>query len=125
MLLAAKDTFLTEGELRQFCDCTILGTDALQAVQALHRLGFPYAGKFNLSFVELQEQVERGNYPMVFVSLLPLDGLKEVHALVVIEIEQSIVHVLDPLQGERQLPQLSFTTAWGMMRNVTLLLNHE
>jgi hypothetical protein len=35
-----------------------------------------------------------------------------------------ILTVYDPLDGERGLPQATFLTAWAMMHNLTLLIQH-
>jgi hypothetical protein len=40
---------MSEAELRQKCDCTILGTNAFQAVDAIRQLGFPNATSFQLT----------------------------------------------------------------------------
>ena len=54
--------------------------------------------------------------------MLPLDGYKGGHAFVVIEAAQDSVTVYDPLHGERILPRTTFTTAWAMMHNLTILI---
>lgn len=60
--------------------------------------------------------------PIVFVNLLPIDGINDPHAIVVTAIDEDEVQVSDPLQGERLLPRSTFDTAWAMMRNLTILV---
>lgn len=60
---------------------------------------------------ELATFVEGSNYPIVFVSLKPIDGVKDTHALVVIVIDEQDVTVYDPLRGERSLSKKTFSAA--------------
>jgi ABC-type bacteriocin/lantibiotic exporter with double-glycine peptidase domain len=43
MVLAGLGVDRAEAVLRQMCDCTMLGTDALNVVDAARQLGFPLA----------------------------------------------------------------------------------
>ena len=45
MVLAAKGYAVSESVLRERCDCTFLGTDALTAVDALRAMGFSNSSK--------------------------------------------------------------------------------
>jgi predicted double-glycine peptidase len=42
--------------------------------------------------------------------------------LVVVGIDQTDVSVYDPLHGERQLPRATFTSAWAILHNLTILI---
>jgi len=64
---------VSEAELRALCDCTPFGTEALKAVDAVRKLGFPKTAKWTLSVDELKTQVNSGFYPIVFINLLPID----------------------------------------------------
>ena len=76
---------LSESELRTRCDCTPLyGTDALMAVDAIRALGFPGTAKYTLWFDELKTLVIDGHYPIACVDLNPIDGVDDIHAMVVI-----------------------------------------
>jgi ABC-type bacteriocin/lantibiotic exporter with double-glycine peptidase domain len=122
MVLASFGRELSEAALRVLCDCTPLGTEALNAVDAVRQLGFPDTGKHTLSLDELAVQVRRGLFPIVFVNTLPIDGITDSHALVVIRIDQTDIAVYDPLHGERHLPCTTFASAWAMMHNLTILI---
>lgn len=45
MVLLTMGTDISEAELRERCDCTIFGTTALLAVDALRALGFTHSRK--------------------------------------------------------------------------------
>jgi hypothetical protein len=81
MVLSSFDLNLSEAELRERCDCTPFGTEALKAVDAMRELGFPDTIKCTLSWEELVNQLDADFYPIVFVNLLPIDGIREAHAL--------------------------------------------
>jgi ABC-type bacteriocin/lantibiotic exporter with double-glycine peptidase domain len=122
MVLAAKGCVLSETELRERCDCTFLGTEALKALDALKLMGFSNSRKRTLRIAELIVELNSGLYPIVFVNLLPIDGVNDAHAMVIIEVDDNEVQVCDPLQGERLLPRSTFDTAWAMMRNLAILV---
>jgi len=113
MVLSAFSFEITEAELRKACDCTIFGTDALKAVDAARSLGFEGTKKHTLSIEQLVEVIDSGSYPIVFVSMLPLDGIRETHSFVVIEANQREILVYDPAKGERTL-SASFHCRLGM-----------
>ncbi len=113
---------ISEAELRDLCDCTPFGTEALKAVDAVRRLGFPKTAKWTLSIDELATQVNAGFYPIVFINLLPIDGIQVGHAVVVIALDLANALVYDSLQGERILPRSTFDSAWAMMHNLSILV---
>jgi ABC-type bacteriocin/lantibiotic exporter with double-glycine peptidase domain len=122
MVLAGHGLKISEVALRTLCDCTVFGTEALNAVDAVRRLGFAQTMKATLSMAELADQSRRGSYPIVFVNMLPLDGIKGGHAVVVLDIQQAEVTVYDPFHGERVFSRDPFTTAWAMMHNLVILV---
>jgi hypothetical protein len=69
-------------------------------------------------------QIEVNVYPIVFVNLLPIDGVKVAHAMIVVGKANGMVTVYDPLQGERNLPRSTFDTAWAIMHNLAILVQH-
>lgn len=113
---------ITEAELREACDCTRLGTDALQAVDVARRLGFSGTAKHTLSLEELVELIEADVFPIVIVSLLPLSGIRETHALIVTEIGEDFVEVLDPSIGVRTISLDAFHIAWGIRHYLTIII---
>ena len=122
MVLAAKGFVVSESVLRDYCDCNFLGTDALKAVDALRSIGFYNSNKCTLRLPALMMELNAGCYPIAFLNLLPIDGINDPHAMVVIAIDDDFVNVYDPLQGERLLPRTTFDTAWAMMRNLAILV---
>lgn len=122
MILLNLGVDVPESQLRADCDSTILGTDALKAVDAARDLGLANSAKQTLTTDELRDLVAEGQHPIVFVSLLPIDARDDIHALVVIGFVEEAVLVLDPLIGERVIPLPRFNAAWGMRHNLALLI---
>jgi predicted double-glycine peptidase len=122
MVLAGLGIELTEAVLCQMCDCTILGTEALSAVDAVRLLGFPMARKENLSMVQLEMVVQSGCYPILYVGLFPIDGEMGIHGVVVVDLDDSTVMIFDPLMGERLLERTVFEQAWRMTNGLTILI---
>ncbi len=122
MVLAAQEYMVSELDLRELCDCTFLGTEALNAVDALQKMGFSNSSKCNIKATELIVELNAGLYPIVFVNLLPIDSVNNPHAMIVMAIDEDDVTVCDPLQGQRLLPRSTFDTAWAMMRNLAILV---
>ena len=122
MILLSFGVDMTESDLRVRCDSTILGTSALAAVDAARLIGFAASAKYTLTPDELKNLVAAERFPIVFVSMLPIDARDDLHALVVTGFEQHDVTVLDPLNGERTIPRPTFTAAWGMRHNLAILI---
>ena len=124
MVLAGFGLEITERELRERCDSTPFnGTNALQAVDAARQLGFTGTAKYNLSLEDLRGLVADGHFPLVFVDLRPIDGVRDSHALVILSISEQEAVALDPLSGERTLPMRVFDSAWTMALNLTILIS--
>lgn len=121
-MLSSFGLDIPESELRASCDSTIIGTDALKAVDAARQLGFTRSAKHTLNLDELREVMVNGGYPIVFISLLPLDASPDIHTVVVIEVTAQLVTILDPLHGERHIPLLIFEAAWTMGCNLAILI---
>lgn len=98
------------------------GTDALMAVDAARQLGFAGTAKHTLTLEELRTVVTEGQHPIVFVDLTTIDGVEDIHTLVVVAVSQSEVSVLDPLKGERLLPLQAFSTAWALRHNLAIIV---
>lgn len=122
MVLGSFGLEIEESELRALCNWTLSGTDALMTVDAARQLGFAGTEKHTLKVEELESLVAHGSYPIVFVDLRPIDGVKDIHALVVVEFTVQEIIVLDPLKGERALPLQSFNTAWGLRHNLAIIV---
>ncbi len=122
MVLAGLGVDQTEAVLRQMCDCTMLGTDALNVVDAARQLGFPLAHKENLAIEQLTSVLWSGCFPIVYVNLSLIDGEAGIHAMVAIAADDRYIQVYDPLEGERQLEKQLFDAAWGMTNRLTILI---
>jgi ABC-type bacteriocin/lantibiotic exporter with double-glycine peptidase domain len=123
MVLSHFDLSVSEAELRARCDCTIFGADAPYVVDVARQLGFDKTDIQNLSPDELQTLLDQGRYPIVYVNLLPIDGIEGADALVVLEIGDDAVTVYDPDQGERLLPIGAFFKAWELNRNLAIIVD--
>lgn len=122
MVLASFGVEIAEAELRALCDCTFEGTSALKAVDATRQLGFAQTCKQTLTLPELEAMVEKGNTPIVFVEMEPINGIFQVHALVVISVTPFSIQVLDPASGERIIPRQVFQVAWEARHHLTILV---
>ena len=69
MVLASLGLEIEEAPLRALCDCTVFGTEALKAVDAVRRLGFAGTTKQTLSMEDLRQQLQGGSFPIVLVNL--------------------------------------------------------
>jgi ABC-type bacteriocin/lantibiotic exporter with double-glycine peptidase domain len=123
MVLSHFNLSVSEAELRARCDCTIFGADAPYVVDVARQLGFNNADIQNLSPDELQIILDEGRYPIVYVNLLPIDGIEGAHTLVALEIGDDSVTVYDPDQGERLLPIGAFFKAWELKRNLAIIVD--
>ena len=125
MVLAAFGQPMADDVLRVVTDCSPLGADAFQLVEAARQLGFPTSRKYTLaSLDELATLLAEGHWPIVYVDLWPLQGglSGQSHAMVVIALDPTDVTVLDPLHGERRLPRDDFLAAWSAMRYLTIVI---
>ena len=122
MVLGGLGLEITEAELRNLCDTTILGTDAFKAIEAARTLGFAASGKHNLQLADLKPLVDAACFPIVLVSLRPISGEYERHALVAVEIVDEAVTFYDPLLGEITQPLNVFIEAWRSQRNLALVI---
>jgi ABC-type bacteriocin/lantibiotic exporter with double-glycine peptidase domain len=123
MVLASFGLLKTEQELCVLCDCAAWGTDAFKLVEAARKLGFTNTRKYNLTLDELKAELERGLYPIVYVraQLAPATPFQE-HAIVVTEITEDEVRILDPKRGEMSFLQTDFLREWGLMRQLTIVV---
>jgi ABC-type bacteriocin/lantibiotic exporter with double-glycine peptidase domain len=123
MVLSHFNLSVSEAELRARCDCTIFGADAPYVVDVARQLGFNKTDIQNLSTDEFQLLLDEGRYPIVYVNMLPIDGIEGAHALVALEIGDDAVTVYDPDQGERLLPIGAFFKAWELQRNLAIIVD--
>ncbi len=122
MVLAGMGILISEVRLAAMCDCTVFGTNAFQAVQALRQLGFEHAGKYNLTMSDLVQVLQGGAYPVVYVDLLAIGQGEGIHAVVIIAADDRQVQVLDPLQGACWCDRSNFELAYQLTNGLTILL---
>jgi len=123
MVLGSFGLDISESELRRQCDCTpYFGTDALRVVDVARQFGFARSAKHTMTLDELRKLLAKAHHPIVFVDLGPIDGIEEVHAVVVVDARHDEIVVLDPLKGERTLPLQAFSTAWAMRHNLAIII---
>lgn len=117
-VLAQHGVVKTEEEIRELSDCTFLGTDALNLVEAARKLGFAGTRKYNLTFEELKAEAERRIFPIAY---LCLPGIQE-HAVVVVSVTEREVVVHDPARGKVVCSKTEFLSNWNLMRCLTILI---
>jgi ABC-type bacteriocin/lantibiotic exporter with double-glycine peptidase domain len=125
MVLGGFGLEMDEDQLRSLTDCTPLGTDAFQLVEAARQLGFTASRKYTLSSQdELDRLLDEGLFPIVYLDLWPIRGgvSGQFHSVVFVGMEQDGVSVLDPLTGERTLAKDDFQAAWAEMRFLTIVV---
>jgi ABC-type bacteriocin/lantibiotic exporter with double-glycine peptidase domain len=128
MVLGGFGLEMDEDQLRSLTDCTPLGTDAFQLVEAARQLGFTASRKYTLSSIdELSRLLDEGLFPIVYLDLWPIRGGQsgQFHSLVVVRVERESVTVLDPLVGESNLIRDDFQEAWAEMRFLTILIANK
>lgn len=99
MVLDAFGVHVDEARLRHLTDCSPLGPDAFQLIEAARQLGFTASRKYTLaSLEELAAVVEEGVLPIVYVDMWSLQGglSGRYHAVVVVGVDPERVTVLDP-----------------------------
>ena len=112
MVLGAFGVHIDEAQLRHLTDCSPLGTDAFQLLEAARQLGFTTSRKYTLtSLEELASVVEEGLFPIVYVDMWPLRGglSGQYHAVVVVGVDADSVTILDPQSGESRPRGTIFT----------------
>lgn len=124
MVLEHLGVVKSEEDLRTETGTTFLGSDALSVVRAAKNLGFLESSKHNLTFEELVEAINQGFFPIVYLAMrfnptFPV----QIHAVVVIEIDDRSVFTLDPAQGGQVTHTVeAFSGMWGLMRGMTILI---
>lgn len=126
MLLSAWNLEISEKKLRELADCTPLGTDAFQLIEAARALGFETTQKHTLESIDdLVSLLSEGLFPIVYVDLWPMKGgpSGQYHSLVVESVTSENVTVLDPLSGSRSLSRGEFRKIWLEMRCLTIVVS--
>ena len=125
MVLDALGVHIDEAMLRERSDCSPLGTDAFQLIEAARQCGFPASRKHTLaSLEELVWLLEEEFFPIVYVDMWVLHGglSGQNHALVVVAVDSEYVTIFDPLVGERRISREDFQAVWAEMRFLTIVI---
>ena len=124
VLVASLGHEVPEITLRQLCECDDEGTTKSKAVDCAKHYGFVELFSAYLHLEELEAELARGLYPIVYLQP-SLSSAQDQHAVVVTEIAPDLVHVLDPhplFGGERDLKKEDFNRAWRSMNGLTILV---
>jgi ABC-type bacteriocin/lantibiotic exporter with double-glycine peptidase domain len=121
MVLESYGHVVPEITLRQLCECDDEGTSAARIIQAARHYNLSKSYQANLQFDELQEELARGLYPIVYLNLT-INNLRQLHSVVVVEISEDQVRLLDPFIGERSLSFADFNRAWAQANRITIIL---
>lgn len=121
MVLASFGIFKPEEEIRVDCDCTLLGTDSDNLVKAARKYRFTRSRKDYLNLTSLQEYIEQGIYPIVYIGVRAYPRPQE-HAVVVVEISETSAILHDPERGEISISIEDFEERWNYMRRLTILI---
>jgi ABC-type bacteriocin/lantibiotic exporter with double-glycine peptidase domain len=123
MVLASLGTTKTEMELRSLTDCTFLGTEALNMVEAARKLGFFRTKKHSLSFEELREVLADGICPIVYLRVRLSSGqLPQRHAAIVEAMDDDGIHLVDPWRGRITYSFDTFKKEWSVFHGLTIIV---
>lgn len=110
--------------LRDLCECDDEGTFQSKAVECAKHYGFLDSYCAYLGFDELEAELKRGLFPIVYLELSSSYGLHK-HAVVVTGIGVEVVDVLDPhavFGGERSMETSQFLQSWLALKGLTILV---
>lgn len=76
--------------------------------------------------MDVQKYLNNGIFPILYVNLLPIDGLDITHAFVLDTITRDTVTVLDPWYGRRRkIPLKQFKIAWDTTRYLAVVVSRQ
>jgi ABC-type bacteriocin/lantibiotic exporter with double-glycine peptidase domain len=110
MILAYQGAEVTEEELVRAADLQPGGVTPEELAQLARSYGFA-ASEQQLETADLQELVAREKFPIVFLYRRLIDGIAEVHAVVLLRFSRLYVSFLDPLRGRRRVTVRKFEDA--------------
>lgn len=124
MVLAYLGQELPEMTLRDLCECDDEGTFQSKAVECAKYYGFLDSYWAYVGFDDLEAELKRGLFPIVYVELSSSYGLYK-HAVIVTGIDADVVEVLDPhpvFGGERSMERRQFSQGWLAMNGLAILI---
>jgi ABC-type bacteriocin/lantibiotic exporter with double-glycine peptidase domain len=110
-----------EAALRKLCGTTASGTVADDLIKCAHALGFE-AQKEYANLEMLKGFLIADRFPILYLNLLFIDGIDSVHAVIATELQDQILRVIDPLEGERSFPLAAFESSWQMLNNLAIVV---
>jgi ABC-type bacteriocin/lantibiotic exporter with double-glycine peptidase domain len=125
MVLGSYGLYVPEPYLREVCGCDQTGTSPQRLVQAAaEHFNLTGSEATNFRLADLNETLQEGLWPIVYLSLSELD-LMNSHAVVVVEITEDDVLVLDPElddPGEAVFEIAEFEARWYRAQGRTILV---
>ena len=123
MVLAARELFLSEKQLREWCNWTPQGsTTSTNVVAAARALGLIHSREdYGLRLHDLRDELRSGVFPIVGVDLLAYGSIGQ-HAQVVVSVNSRGVTVQDPMLGQFVTSLLVFEQAWSGSEFLTIII---
>jgi ABC-type bacteriocin/lantibiotic exporter with double-glycine peptidase domain len=126
MVLECFDIYQPEAYLRHLLECDESGTTPDKVVEAvIEHFGLARSRKSSLNLDDLQKEISRGVYPIVYLDLFN-QGIQDAHAVIVTEIVEGKVHIVDPASEEkdgfRAFDLAEFDRAWMAVYGRTIII---
>ena len=121
MILDYMGLEVDEPSLVALCQTDVNGTSADDLVIAANKLGFQARKEYS-SIKGIQEYLNQGIFPILYVNLLAIDGLAITHAFVLEAMTRGAVTVLDPWRGRRKIALQQFEIAWEKTRYLMVVV---
>jgi ABC-type bacteriocin/lantibiotic exporter with double-glycine peptidase domain len=124
MVLTGFGVMWTEGQVRTLFGRSRLGITLTAAQAHLAHAGARAVLHEDSSLDDLRETLRRGHYPIVGVERHLLGHPPASHAIVVVQVTSSGVHVLDPFAGPQpqRYGREAFVLAWQMAGHEALVV---
>jgi ABC-type bacteriocin/lantibiotic exporter with double-glycine peptidase domain len=128
MVMAYYGLERPESEICLCCETDVDGTLPSLAVHCAQSLGFVASAPRLSGLNALREQLEGEQvFPIVFVNLSPILGVKVIHAVIVEAMNTQVgqVWVIDPAYpptGRREISLSLFEAGWRLARYQTILV---
>ena len=103
------------------CGTTSTGTLADDLVKGAHALDFEARKEYSTPAL-LRQHLAANRFPILYLNMLFIDGFDSVHAVVATELQEESLHVIDPLEGERDFILPAFEKFWQMLNNLAIIV---
>jgi ABC-type bacteriocin/lantibiotic exporter with double-glycine peptidase domain len=111
-----------EASLRELCGTTSSGTLSDDLVKCARTLGFEAQKEYSNPEL-LHQHLAADRFPILYINLFFIDGIDSVHAVIATELQDQLILVIDPLEGERLLPLPAFERCWQMLNNLAIIVS--